>query len=39
MQTLARMEVKAAKEGPLDSHRFYTAPDRSQERDIREGRA
>lgn len=38
MRTLARMEVKAAQTGPMDTHRFMTPPDRAQERDIRDGR-
>lgn len=38
MQTLSRMEVKRAQNGPMDSHRFYTLPDRASERDIREAR-
>lgn len=39
MRTISRIEVKNTQKGPMDSHRFYTAPDRSTERDIRENRA
>ena len=39
MQTVSRIETRKVQKGPLDSHRFYTLPDRATERDIREGRA
>ncbi|WP_370206165.1 acyl-CoA dehydrogenase family protein [Pararhodobacter marinus] len=39
MQSIARMEVKKAHNGPHNSHRYFTPPDRAKERDIREGRA
>ncbi len=35
LQSIARMEVKKAKAGPRDSHRFFTLPDRTSEADIR----
>jgi len=35
MRTLARMEVRSAQKGPMDSHRFFTPPDRAKEQDIR----
>lgn len=35
MQSISRNEVKKAKAGPRNSHRFMTPPDRSQERDLR----
>ncbi|MDQ2095527.1 acyl-CoA dehydrogenase family protein [Rhodalgimonas zhirmunskyi] len=38
MRTLARMEVRKAQKGAMDTHRFMTLPDRANERDMREGR-
>ncbi|MCB1389698.1 MAG: acyl-CoA dehydrogenase family protein [Rhodobacteraceae bacterium] len=38
LQSIARMEVKKAHNGPHDSHRYFTPPDRAAERDIREPR-
>ncbi len=38
MQTIARTAVKEAKNGPRDSYRFMTPPDRDKERDLRETR-
>lgn len=35
LRTLARMEVKKAQRGNMDTHRFFTLPDRAGERDIR----
>lgn len=35
LRTLARMEVKKTQRGNMDTHRFFTLPDRAGERDIR----
>lgn len=37
LRSLGRSLVKAAQNGPMNSHRFYTVPDRASETDIRPG--
>jgi acyl-CoA dehydrogenase len=35
LQSIARSEIRAAQNGPMDSYRFYLTPDRAKEKDIR----
>jgi hypothetical protein len=35
LRSLGRSLVKAAQKGPMNSHRFYTVPDRETETDMR----
>lgn len=38
LRAVARSEINNAKNGEMNSHRFYTPPNRDEERDIRIGR-
>ncbi len=39
LRTIGRTAIRKAQNGPLDSHRFYTLPDRDSETDIRDAYA